>query len=330
MDTEANNESNSVWSIIASSVKSGLPKTVESVLHLVGVRLLGKLVEIPEAWAEGKAQKIRDMTAARSALSSAVAKLAVESGTANPAIWTAASDLLLQDLDRKLSNKAAVFVEAARLTAEASVQNPDNELKPPSDDWLNIFERYAEDATSDSLRETYSRILSGEILRSGSFSIAALRVVSELTQEIASTFSEVYANSFNEYVAIYPKYEEGLQLRKIVDLRDAGFFYAGDLSFTAKPPTKPIEGISHLLQVGNGTTLRIVLKGGDKFYIPPSVTVAQLTRMGREIATILPKPDAEVNLRAIYDHLRGTDGDDIVAAAIVKPDGSELILFESI
>lgn len=59
---------------------------------------------------------------------------------------------------------------------------------PLNDDWLNILFRHSGDASSDDMRKLWGRVLAGEIVRPGSFSIKTLRYISELTPEVAKNF----------------------------------------------------------------------------------------------------------------------------------------------
>src|SRR5208283_1459027 len=59
---------------------------------------------------------------------------------------------------------------------------------------LNIFERYAEDASSETMRALWARVLAGEIRRPGQFSLRTLRFMSELDATTAKLF-ESYARA---------------------------------------------------------------------------------------------------------------------------------------
>jgi hypothetical protein len=56
----------------------------------------------------------------------------------------------------------------------------------PSDDWLNLFGRYAENASSEKMREHWSHILEGEIRKPGRFSFVTLQLASILDERLAS------------------------------------------------------------------------------------------------------------------------------------------------
>lgn len=80
-------------------------------------------------------------------------------------------------------------------TSEKSPQNENKENPDIDEDWLNIFERYAEDASTERMQLLWGRVLSGEVKKPGKYSIRTLRILSELSQRDAEIF-EVYADYF--------------------------------------------------------------------------------------------------------------------------------------
>ena len=87
--------------------------------------------------------------------------------------------------------------EIAKIVVEELKSAPPNQdSEGPSDDWLNKFERYAEDASSDDLRLMFAKLLAGEIRNLSDTDI----------QEAVSTRLLVYAaklivKGFNSYDA---------------------------------------------------------------------------------------------------------------------------------
>jgi hypothetical protein len=56
---------------------------------------------------------------------------------------------------------------------------------------MNRFERFAEDASTDELRQRWGRVLSAEIRKPGTFSPKVLRIVDEIDQSTAAIFERV-------------------------------------------------------------------------------------------------------------------------------------------
>lgn len=80
--------------------------------------------------------------------------------------------------------------------SESTASGPET-LDP---DFLNRFERYAEDATSDQLRERWGRVLATEIRKPGTFSMKVMRAVDEIDAPTAALFESLCANRFDKYL----------------------------------------------------------------------------------------------------------------------------------
>ena len=56
------------------------------------------------------------------------------------------------------------------------------------DDWFDVFRREAADRSAGEMREAFSRILAGEILQPGTFSVQSLRILGALSISTAASF----------------------------------------------------------------------------------------------------------------------------------------------
>lgn len=170
-------------------------------------RLVGATTDIPVAYLERVAGGIRSKTENRKLVDAAIGSKVGSLAASDPQITQRALENLVRKEYRCQENKDAV----ARLTLERlSNATPqlkemaDNEEKGSDhnvdDDWLNTFERYAEDASSDRMRNLWAKVLSGEIRKPRSYSLRTIRFLSELEAETASTFenisAEIVSNSF--------------------------------------------------------------------------------------------------------------------------------------
>lgn len=118
---------------------------------------------------------------------------------ADPDIAQRAMNKLARKEYRKQVNREAVasaMVEdlqdhatSAENLATGSV--PTSEL---DDNWLNVFQRYAEDASSERLQGLWGKVLAGEVRQPGRFSSRTLRFLSEFSQSDALLF-ETFAKS---------------------------------------------------------------------------------------------------------------------------------------
>jgi hypothetical protein len=118
---------------------------------------------------------------------------------ADPDLRKRAGEVFLNDLVRKQINREAI----AEITVEElkALPAPDSDARrsgaPISQDWLNRFGPFAENASSDELRALFGRILAGEIRRPGSFSIRALEILASISQGDAATFQKLCNMSFS-------------------------------------------------------------------------------------------------------------------------------------
>lgn len=127
---------------------------------------------------------------ARVKLITALGDLGVERLRSDPELAARAVENLLPSLVRRQENKDAVL-EAA---LEDLRQSPPNEQDTASGNekiegaFLNRFERYAEEASTDELRARWGRVLATEVRRPGSVSNRVLRIVDEMDAVTATLF----------------------------------------------------------------------------------------------------------------------------------------------
>ena len=79
-------------------------------------------------------------------------------------------------------------VQASERSAPSGVGRDDKETGEIDDDWIESFRREAADRSQGEMRETFARILAGEIREPGTFSIKTLRTVGALSQSTANLF----------------------------------------------------------------------------------------------------------------------------------------------
>jgi hypothetical protein len=270
-----------------------LPRAVDAALRITGAKLLGDLLATPQNWAAATIPTGIDTTEARSIISHALADASAKGLVRNPGIVAALASVVADDLERKLHNRAAVFEKAVTHLADGAVPS-DDYAAAPGDDWLNAFQRLSEDAGSDQLRDQLARILAGEISRSGSYSIATPRLLSELDHHTAECFAEILAESFDKaHIYRAEKYAALPWWNKINLLRDAGLVSVFDGAI--HNPSVHLGAPDGLGYWSIGADPAVMVKFSDQ--AQSEIPVFKLTRIGMEIATLLPLPDFERNLR---------------------------------
>jgi Protein of unknown function (DUF2806) len=263
--------------------KLNLPEMIAGQAGKALSRLVASVTDIPASYLQGKAQKIKDGTDARSAVSKAVAKAAAKQAAEDPAIVDRAVEALIASEYRKQKNKEAI----ATRTIEILQDSPsDTESQPPPEidpDWMNIFEQYAQNASSERLQDIWARVLSGEIRKPKTFSPKTLGFIAELDQEVARVF-EKHANAIinNDFIP-KPGSLSGDVLTEFLLLEDFGLI-SGTFGFLSKNVT--------LSEIGN--TFRYRTHGLHIFGTAGktvNISALNLTRVGKEIASILPLVD---------------------------------------
>jgi hypothetical protein len=286
-------ESENIVTTITEMV-ANLPAPVETGLLKAIGQLLGGAVAIPASWLKRPAQAFEDATTARSAVAVILAKGVAENALADPVIMQAAAEIYLPTNIRRARNKVQIAQRTLELAAEASATKDTSKASAPNDDWMNSFMRFAEDASSEQLQDLLSRILAGEVMRPGSFTLSTLRTVAELDYETANDFSAVWAKSVGESVDYGPEFQRGEWFERWKRLVEAGLM-APSQTVQYLPPYMPVlngNGLWSPMGVG-GTFLRVHFGESCR----ANWRHIDFTRTGRQIGSLLPQPDYETNMR---------------------------------
>lgn len=287
--------------VTASSISdmvTGLPAPLKTSFLKAMSDLLGGLVSIPAAKLRQYAQGIEDTTQGRSEAAGVLAKAAAGAAAVDPIMAQAAAEVYLPTIVRKTRNRIAVAQSASEHIQEKCEQS--DQALPPDDDWMNTFMRFAEDASSPRLQDLFGRILSGEISRPGAFALSTLRAVSELNQEIATDFSEVWEKSVGNAVHYSSELNRGVGFTRWKRLAEAGLMAPEQIAQYLPPFESRVNG--------NGLWTPAYAEGVSLLVHFPAHCSANwrhimFTRAGQEIGTLLPKPDYARNLREVGESL---------------------------
>lgn len=280
---------------IVTDALSSLPGPVKNSFFKAIGDLLGGLTAIPAAKLRQYAQAIDDTSAARSMLAAAMAKAVAGEASKDPLLMQAAAEVFLPTALRKAKNRLSVAQSAAEhFAVAAAVGTSGDGAASPDDDWMNNFMRFAEDASSERLQDLFGRILAGQILRPGAFGLASLRALSELDQALANDFIEVWAKSVGDAVDYSPEWQRGDGFSRWRRLSEAGLMAPTNIAQFV-PPFNPISNGDALWSPmqADGTWLNVVFQEGSK----TSWAHIEFTRVGREIGSLLSRPDYEENMR---------------------------------
>jgi uncharacterized protein DUF2806 len=273
-----------------------LPKMIAGPAGEAISRLIAGGADIPAAWLEQKAKAIRDKTDGQSLVAKTLAGAAAELVKNDPALVQRAADAFIAKEIRHQHNRENIAIKAV----EHLKETPDAETTRADDDWLNMYARHAQEASSDRLQDIWARILAGQLRKPLSFSLQTLRFVSELDEHIAGLFEKWSTHVINrESIAFPPR--EGEEFIELVELEDFGLVtgVAGNFtkSLTEKPDAEPnLPFLDLPFQLKRNVIMVRMAR-------PVSVTFPNvlLTRIGREIYSITKTEDSIDVARAFAD-----------------------------
>jgi hypothetical protein len=190
-------------------------------------RLLGAAIDVPVAWLAQKKAQIDGQTKSYNLVEGAIAKLAAKNVASDPDITHRAISVLVRDAYRKQSNREAIaekMIEDLRLQSSINdgiISEPDS--SDLDDDWLNLFGRYAEDASSERLQGLWGRVLSGQIRKPNRFSTRTLRFLSEFSQSDAMAFERFAHSAFGNLApTTLVKPNQDSDIKDLIDLEASG------------------------------------------------------------------------------------------------------------
>ena len=263
-------------------------------------RFVGSLLDVPTSKMESYASRIRS----RSRLEASVFDAAAEklAGTTDSdadaarlidEILVSQMHLLVNKTD--VAKRAVNYLVAPSFSPESESKSDATEVDP---DWLNHFGGYAEMASSEKVRDLWARVLAGEVRHPGSFSLTTLRLLAELDQQMASWFQEeIEFRIMGKYI-LHPNDYSGGQLDRLVFLEEVGLLHhvapSGGIVHTFKPGPDGYVGVFE-----GDMCLRMHIDREVK------LNVILITRVGREIATILPPVDPRSIFRRLASALSG-------------------------
>jgi hypothetical protein len=258
-------------------------------------RLLGELADIPSAGIQRLTQAIKSKTEAKAKVANALAEAVAKQVASNPELVKLAAQSFLAKELRGQDNKTEVAKKTLAILSEDESETVTQAPGEIDDDWLNVFERYAESASSERLQDLWARVLAGEIRKPKSYSLKTLRFISELDEEIARTFEKYIPNTTEGKFFALPKVVPGYELVDLLALEEYGLLSGatGGLSstFVFDGPGKTLTCGPHVLFV-NGTEGKSVAFPG-----------CPLSRVGIELVRMLKPKFDDTLLRRIATRL---------------------------
>lgn len=286
-------------SLTANLESKGVSAAARSRLIAAIDRLCGNVVDTLSPGLEAFNARRREQSNIRQGLIRASGEAAIKRISDEPKIPEQIVDRFLRDELRRQDNKDAIVREAIEELASAASHNEANPEVCLEEDWLNVFASYAEQATSDRLRNLWSQILAGEIRKPRSFSLSTLRLISELDAEIARAFERALVLRFDQSAIVQPKDLEGDQLLEFTFLQEVGLLQHVT-GFLGTDRTANPDGT--FIVPSFQFALRGKMKPNNKYRVPQIM----ISRIGREISTILPASDGRAAMIELSRHIEGS------------------------
>lgn len=256
-------------------------------------RLLGNFVDLPNPSIEAFNGRRRARAEVREALIRRSGEMAIRKIEADDEAINLVVDRMLSEEIRKQDNKERVAQMAIEDLREDPPKDDDGFNEDEFIDWMNVFSRYAEDASSERLQQLWAKVLAGQIRKNRAFSFGTLRLLSELDPAVAESFQDALEYTIREGALVVREGLEGDELLRWRMLEDVGF----------------ISGV-------DGLKFDLVVKGDGEFVLPRGdyivhgkstpetkipVMVKMLTQAGLEVASILPKPSYQKAVEALVE-----------------------------
>ena len=199
-----------------------------------------------------------------------------------------------------IANKKHVVKRAVELLALPSSDTqtaPEPDAAEVDPDWLNYFDGYAEKATSENVRDLWARVLAGEIRSPGSFCRATLRLLAELDQQMASWFQQETEFRVEGKFILQPESLTGEQVHRLSFLDQVGLIQhmlpSIGVTRTFEPDSSKVAAAFEGDLCLRMQTVR-----------PVNVEAILITRIGQEIARILPPVDPMAVLKRLGEAVR--------------------------
>jgi Protein of unknown function (DUF2806) len=299
---------------------NSIPGLAKAVTELVGdaSRIGSSGAKLATAKIGQKQAAIEDQTNRDTALSNVITKadVAIATAIAESAVEYIKSQgpvfgerALSHGIHRMIKQQANLEAVVIKTINTLEIAPPDTIPPAPlSDDWLNLFGQYAENATSEKMQEHWAHILAGEIKNPGSFSFITLHLASVLDAKLAAIIEKLRPWILDGSLPLISLLSEAPNYSEIVTLAGIGFVSLGthQLSVNPVPPN-----VNVVIELEAGSIIVPPIPtfsiGNSKFHEHHSVGIssAVITPAGRELMRILPEvPQAKELPERLMDYIK--------------------------
>ncbi|MDA8869797.1 DUF2806 domain-containing protein [Rhizobiaceae bacterium] len=275
-----------------------IPKVIAGPAGDALSRLLGNGADLLGAKLARAVSDRKDQREARSIVSKAIAEKTAEIAVQDADLMERAKESFVNDLLKRQSNKEAIAEKVAHdVVADPVI----GDVEDVGDDWLNVFSKHAENASSERMREHLARILAGEIRAPGSYSTSTIRLLAEIDRETLEGFQRAASHVFGDCLPA-SFFKDGQPFKDVLMLLEEGLLTAGtsiSLSYTLNLDG---EGIGRIV----GADYFIFLKSENP-QSKPKLEVLKLTKRGADLCRILRIPQSTESFSLIASELYSSD-----------------------
>ncbi len=269
-----------------------LPAPVKRSLWRALGRLITGAVEVPVAYFETQAGKIRAHGKGTEAVTLAAAAAAAQRFSSDPTLADRAVNHFGAKIVREQLNREAV----AKATVEAiALSPPTTEPEGEVDeDWLTEFTEIAAKKSNEEIRAILGRILAGEITKPGTFSPATLQLLTTLSQSTARKFQMLSGMSVADgrgftcvITAPFPDFaqkgleELGISYSDVLTLQSAGLLTP---ALTSQLDLNSYINVVRADYVGQPFVLRL----SDASKKISSTRITMFSPIGHELRSVIP------------------------------------------
>lgn len=297
-------------SISGELTETGIKAKAQSRILSAVDRLVGNVIDWPNTFIEADTAKRRAKMEGEKRIIEATAARAVELIGTDDAFAARALAGQFGDFARKQINReavAAVAIEDLQNSPPSSAEaaNGPDELDP---EFIDRFQTYAEEASTEHLRERWGRVLASEIRRPGTFSRKVMRAVDELDGAVAIEFERI-CQSRMDGSSIVRQFAGELDFDKKNKLVEAGLIIdpglAGQVALFGKANIGDKEiYFLRLRDWGAGIELPFAPADNSTLLATNNETIGLriyvLTTVGEALATILADHQDETCFRVLH------------------------------
>lgn len=268
-------------------------------------RLLGNVVDRWNAPLESKTAEIRAKSAGRIKLIEAMSEMGSARLRNDPDFAARAIELHLEGIATRLENRESVVAASLEELRHRPPGETEANSGPEKLDsaFIERFERYAESATTEQLRERWGRVLAAEIRKPGTCSNKVMRIIDEIDGEAAKIFERTCTERIDNTI---PKSLIGeLNFYDKTKLVDAGLLVDpnfGHIRFFQEfqHPNGEKMWLGHFgeyaISISHSDNLDRFKNKGDTIKLNdniPAIPIYLLTEAGHSIANILEDKQRE-------------------------------------